>query len=83
MNPTFFIPLVAAAADMQYIKKHIMDDKASKILATNIVCLIAAYIGVAMRLVSRYYQHAGIKADDWWIVASLVDLTLLGRISGI
>ena len=86
LNPTFFIPqfpLVAAAAEMQYIKKHIMDDKAFRLLAANIVCIIAAYVGVAMRLVSRYYQHIGIKADDWWIVASLVNHTFLGKISGI
>ena len=83
LNPNFFTSLVAVAADIQYMKKHIMDDKFSRMLAANIVCIIAAYIGVAMRLVSRYSQHVGIKADDWWIVASLVDQTLLGRISGI
>ena len=60
-----------------------MDDEIPRILATNIVCIIAAYIGVALRLVSRYLQHVEIKADDWWIVASLVGSTLLGKISDI
>ena len=65
------------------MKKHIMEDKFSRILATDIVCMIVAYIGVSMRLLSRYSQHVGIKADDWWIVTSLVDQKLLGRVSGI
>ena len=65
------------------MENHIIDDGASRRLAASIVCIIAAYIGVAMRLASRYSQHVGIKADDWWIVASLVDQTLLGSISGI
>ena len=60
-----------------------MDNEVSRISAANIVCIIAAYAGVAMRLLSRYSQHVGIKADDWWIVASLVDQTFLGRIPGI
>ena len=83
LNPTSFESLVTAAADIQYMKKHIMGDDFSSLLATNIVCIIAAYIGVTMRLISRYSQHIGIKADDLWIVASLVGQTSLGRISGI
>ena len=57
------------------MEKQMRDDIVPRILAVNMICTVAASIGVAMRLVSRYIQHAGIKADDLWMLASLVGQT--------
>ena len=66
--------LVPTASEVEYMQKHIHDNKQPQIIVANIVCIILAYIGVALRLLSRYIVKAGYKADDWWIVAGLVDL---------
>lgn len=74
---------ISTPAEIQYMEKHIGDDMVPAILAVNVICTVAAYIGVAMRLVSRYIQRAGVKADDWSIVASLVFQTLRVQVSSI
>ena len=69
------MPSIPTAAEIQYMEKQMRDDIVPRILAVNMICTVAASIGVAMRLVSRYIQHAGIKADDLWMLASLVGQT--------
>lgn len=77
------MPRIPTPAEIQYMEKHIGDDMVPAILAVHVICTVAAYIGVAMRLVSRYIQRAGIKADDWSIVASLVSPISRVKVSGI
>ena len=63
---------VPSAAEIQYMQEHIGDDKSTSIIVANVLCVVAAYIAVILRFVSRRFVLAGLKADDWWIVAGLV-----------
>ena len=54
------------------MQQHIHDSKRGEIIATNVVCGVAANLIVALRFVSRKFSNAGYGLDDWLIVTSLV-----------
>jgi len=52
-------------------QEHIRDSKVADILASNIITLVAAYIAVGLRFLSRRTAKTEYKADDWLIVPAL------------
>ncbi len=54
-----------------YHQEHIRDSKVADILASNIITLVAAYIAVGLRFLSRRTAKTEYKADDWLIVPAL------------
>lgn len=75
-----FVPLLSimlhsppTATQIQYMEAHIKDNLKPAIIISNTICLTAAYIGVTMRFISRFLIQAGFKADDWLILAALVN----------
>ena len=58
--------------DLQYMQSHIGDDRSRQIYATNVVCAVAAYVAVLLRLIARSLTKAKYGFDHWLIVAGLV-----------
>ena len=67
------MPQIPTAAEVQYMEIHIGDNLRGPLIVAGTICLVAAYIAVAMRFVSRRLIRAEYKADDWFIVAGLVE----------
>lgn len=57
---------------INYMIAHKQDDKRAGIIASNVICIVAAYVAVTARFVSRRLVKAQLQADDWWIVVGLV-----------
>ena len=53
-------------------RAHISDDRKPDILAAQITCFVAAYIGVGLRFWARRLARAQITTDDYWIITALV-----------
>ena len=58
--------------EMQYMESHIDENRSGQIYATNVVCALAAYVAVLLRLIARSLTKARYGLDDWFIVAGLV-----------
>lgn len=63
-----------SAADIEYQKAHINDDRRIGIAVSNGVCLGVAVIAVTLRYVSRRLTKSKNLADDWWAWIGLVVL---------
>lgn len=59
------------------MQSHIGDNRSGQIYATNVVCALAAYIAVLLRLIARSLTTAKYGRDDWLIAAGLVRMSLL------
>ena len=53
------------------------DSQAWKVWLGTIVCVVAATIAVAARLLARKISAAPFWWDDWTIIASLVSMALI------
>lgn len=60
------------AAQIEYMKACIGDDRRTDIIVANVICAVAAYIGVSLWFISRHLQRAEVKVDDWFILTGLV-----------
>jgi hypothetical protein len=58
--------------EIQYMKEHISDNKVAGIITANVICIVAAYIAVALRLYARRLAGIRLGGDDWWIITALV-----------
>jgi len=58
-------------ADIDYQQAHINDDKQPDLYIAGIICLIAAYIFVGLRFLSRKLGGIKLELDDWCIVLAL------------
>lgn len=59
-------------SELQYMQSHVDDNRSVQIHAPNIVCLVAAYLAVSLRLFARSLTKAKYGLDDWLIGVSLV-----------
>ena len=59
-------------SELQYMQSHVDDNRAGQIHASNVVCLVAAYVAVSLRLFARGLTKAKYGLDDWLIGVSLV-----------
>ena len=57
-------------------RAHIGDDRRPDILAAQVTCFVAAYVGVGLRFWARRLARAQITTDDYWIITALVSSTL-------
>lgn len=58
--------------EVQYQQAHIDEDKSPRIIAACVVCLVAAFLVVILRFVSRRLVRSPLQADDYTIIVSLV-----------
>lgn len=63
--------------ELQYMQSHIGDNRSGQIYAINVVCGLAAYLVVLLRLIARSLTTAKYGRDDWLIAAGLVRVSLL------
>lgn len=61
------------ASDIQYMKEHANDSKKTEMITTTVVCGVAAFTAIGLRVFARRLAHIEFKADDWWMFASLVN----------
>ena len=59
-------------SDIQYMEEHVKDSRVPGMIATTIVCAIASILAIGLRLLARRLASLHLKADDWWIIVSLV-----------
>jgi len=62
---------IPTPSELLYQQKHIRESKVTNILASNIITLVAAYITVGLRFLSRRTAKIEYKADDCLIVPAL------------
>lgn len=60
------------SSDVQYMKEHANDSKKTEMIATTVVCGVAAFAAIGLRVFARRLAHLKFKADDWWMFVSLV-----------
>ena len=68
---------LAVDPDIQYQTDHVGDDRRSDIITSSTICLLAAYIAITARLVSRRLQKTPLHWDDYSILVALVSPVLL------
>ena len=59
-------------AEIQYQLAHRNENRVADIITANTIMLVAAYIAVGLRFMSRRLMHATLDADDWMMVVGLV-----------
>ena len=59
-------------AEIQYQLVHQNENRGADIIAANTIMLVAAYIAIGLRFMSRRLMHATLGADDWMMVVGLV-----------
>ena len=64
-------------AEAQYQLDHVNESRAEAIFSSYIACLIIAIVAIVLRFISRRMSKTAIKADDWMIVAALVNSRLI------
>lgn len=57
--------------------QRISETRIPELLTSHIICLLVAYIAVALRFVSRRLKRNGYHVDDWLMLGALVVLTAL------
>ncbi len=57
-----------------YLESHIDDNRSGQIYASNVVCALAAYLAVLLRLFARSMTKARYGLDDWLVVVGLVSM---------
>ena len=65
---------VLSPADVDYQMQHISDDKSKQLLATCVVSLCVASVGVALRITARRVNRfeTSLQADDYMIIVGFV-----------
>ncbi|MCJ1237517.1 hypothetical protein MMC14_005503 [Varicellaria rhodocarpa] len=63
------------ASDILFMEAHIRENKIPSIVTANVICIIAAYLAVVLRFISRRFVQAKLGPDDWWIVGALLVYT--------
>lgn len=48
------------------------ESRVPQLVTSFVICLIVAYLGVALRLISRRVRNTPLWIDDWLICGSLV-----------
>lgn len=56
-----------------YMIHHIRDSKGPRLIAAVTICLTSAYVFVGLRFLSRRIGNTKLAANDWLIVAALVN----------
>ena len=67
-------------AQIQYEVQHEGDNAAPRMLASYIICMILAYVAVALRFYSRCLSSSKIYDTDYMIIVALVRDPLLQRL---
>ena len=57
-----------------YQLAHKDDNRSADVVAAVTICLVAAFVAVFLRFLSRKLSKAPLGADDWMIVVGLVRL---------
>jgi hypothetical protein len=60
------------AEELQYMMTHVSDDTRGPMIASSAIGGLIAILCVVLRIMSRKMPGIPLKADDWWMVASLV-----------
>ena len=60
------------ASDIAYMKEHIDDSRSTAMIVTSVICGTIACIAVVLRVIGRRLAQLKLKADDWWMIISLV-----------
>lgn len=68
------MPQAPTAAEVQYMEMHIGDNRKASLIVVSAICLTVAFLAVAMRFLSRRLLRAEYKADDWFVIAGLVQI---------
>lgn len=63
---------VPTQAELAYMEEHIDDNKIPSIVVANVVCGLAAYSAVGVRLYARRLSGVKLGRDDYCIMAALV-----------
>lgn len=63
---------VPTKAELTYMEEHIGDNKVPSIVVANVVCGLAAYSAVGVRLYARRSSGVKLGRDDYCIMAALV-----------
>ena len=61
-------------SELMYMESHIDDNRSGQVYATNVVCALAAYLAILLRLFARSMTKARYGLDDWLVVVSLVSM---------
>ncbi|ORY12436.1 hypothetical protein BCR34DRAFT_600651 [Clohesyomyces aquaticus] len=69
-------PIPQHAAFLAYQLAHKDETRQPNLIAAVCVCAFLAYLAVFLRVLSRRIHKQPLQADDWWIVASLILVTL-------
>ena len=59
-------------AQLEYMFEHGDDNKQPNLIATCVLCMFVPAVAVALRFLARYRVVAGLRLDDWLILAALV-----------
>ena len=59
-------------ATAQETKQPVTASEVPQMIGAFVTCLVIAYVGVILRLISRRLKETDLRADDWLIVSSLV-----------
>ncbi|KAI4099961.1 MAG: hypothetical protein LQ345_007474, partial [Seirophora villosa] len=62
-------------SEILYQQAHAHEDKSPRIIAASAVCLVAAFLAVIFRFVSRRMIKTSLQADDYTTLAALVFTT--------
>ena len=60
-------------AEILYEEQHIHDDRRKEMTAAFSVMIVLAFAAVALRLIARRIMNLRLKADDYSILAALVN----------
>ena len=60
------------AEELQYMMTHVTDDTRGPMIASSAIGGSIAILCVMLRIVARRMPGIPLKADDWWMIASLV-----------
>ena len=63
---------ITPPAALDYQRLHIRDSRVPGLVVSLALCLLAAYVAVVLRFISRQIGKTAWKADDWWLIVGLV-----------
>ena len=73
VNPAVYFLLPPAEA--QYQLDHINDSRVSETLVSHYICLMVAWITVALRFLTRRIKRTPYGVDDWLMLAGIICFT--------
>ncbi|KAL8934941.1 MAG: hypothetical protein Q9216_005658 [Gyalolechia sp. 2 TL-2023] len=68
---------------LEFFQRHASDNKQPNLIATIILCLFLASLGVFLRFLARWRNKASFMADDWLILAALIPLAGMTTTTGL